>query len=82
MRRTSRSFHSARTPAPTSTPRFTSSPTASAPTHHVLLRNGVLILEGLNLKEALPGDYELMALPIKVKGADGAPVRAVLRALT
>lgn len=51
------------------------------PTHHILLRNGVVILEGLNLKEVPPGDYELIALPIKVKGADGAPVRAVLRAL-
>jgi len=51
------------------------------PTHHLLLRNRVVILEGLNLKEVPPGDYELIALPIKIKGADGAPVRAVLRAL-
>lgn len=50
------------------------------PTHHILLRNGVVVLEGLNLKEVPAGDYELIALPIKVKGADGAPVRAVLRA--
>lgn len=51
------------------------------PARHILLRNGVVVLEGLNLREAPPGDDELMALPIKVKGADGAPVRAVLRAL-
>ncbi len=42
------------------------------PTHHILLRNGVVVLEGLNLKEVPAGDYELIALPIKVKGADGA----------
>lgn len=52
------------------------------PTHHLLLQNGVVILEGLDLKGVPPGDYELMALPIKIRGADGAPVRAVLRAPT
>lgn len=49
------------------------------PTHHVLLKNRVIILEGLNLSEVPQGDYELIALPLKLKGADGAPARVVLR---
>jgi len=50
-----------------------------APAHLALLRAGVVILEGLNLAEVPPGDYELIALPLKIAGADGAPARAVLR---
>jgi arylformamidase len=49
------------------------------PSHFALLSNSVVILEGLNLLNVPPGDYELIALPIKLGGADGAPVRAVLR---
>jgi len=49
------------------------------PTHHSLLKNNVIILEGLNLNKVPAGDYELIALPIKLKGADGAPTRAILR---
>jgi len=48
-------------------------------THHVLLRAGVVIVEGLDLRRVEPGDYELICLPLKVVGADGAPCRAVLR---
>ena len=48
-------------------------------THHLLLRNGVVILEGLDLSGISSGDYELIALPPKLKGADGAPARVVLR---
>lgn len=47
--------------------------------HRLLLGNGVLILEGLNLEGVEPGKYELICLPLKVKGGDGAPVRALLR---
>ena len=47
--------------------------------HRILLDNGVLILEGLNLAEIIPGEYELICLPLKIKGGDGAPVRALLR---
>lgn len=47
--------------------------------HHALLRREVVILEGLNLSDVPAGDYELLALPIKLKGADGAPTRVVLR---
>jgi len=46
--------------------------------HRILLRAGVVPLEGLDLRAVEPGSYELVALPLKVAGADGAPVRAVL----
>ncbi len=49
------------------------------PIHHGLRRNGVLILENLNLAGVDPGPAELIALPLKIVGADGSPVRAVLR---
>jgi arylformamidase len=48
--------------------------------HAVLLRNGVIIIEGLNLKEVEPGDYEMICLPLKIKDGDGAPARVILRA--
>ena len=48
-------------------------------THLTLLRNGVVIVEGLDLSEPAPGEYELLCLPILLAGIDGAPARAVLR---
>ncbi len=48
-------------------------------THHLLLRNQVIIIEGLNLNDVSFGDYELIALPLKLKGSDGGPARVVLR---
>lgn len=48
------------------------------PTHQILLRTGVIALEGLDLSKVPPGEYELAALPVKLGGCDGAPVRAVL----
>jgi len=50
------------------------------PTHHALEAAHVLILENLDLRAAAPGVYELIALPLKIRGGDGSPVRAVLRA--
>jgi len=50
-----------------------------APAHLALLGAGVIILEGLNLADVPAGDYELIALPLKIVGADGAPARAILR---
>lgn len=46
--------------------------------HRILLENGVLILEGLNLKEVHPGRYTLICLPLKIKDGEASPVRAVL----
>lgn len=49
------------------------------PVHRHLLGAGVVILEGLNLAGVEPGVFELLCLPLPVKGIDGAPCRAVLR---
>jgi arylformamidase len=51
-----------------------------APVHRTLLGAGVIIIEGLNLAEVAPGSYELICLPLRVAGADGAPARVILRA--
>jgi arylformamidase len=51
---------------------------ASRPTHEILLRAGVVIVEGLNLAGIRPGRYELNCLPLRLLGCDGAPARAVL----
>ncbi|MCA1717610.1 MAG: cyclase family protein [Actinobacteria bacterium] len=50
-------------------------------THHALLGAGVWVIEGLDLSEIEPGEYELICLPIKVQEGDGAPARAILRAI-
>jgi arylformamidase len=49
--------------------------------HHALGRAGITILEGLWLDEVPNRRYEMIALPLKLVGADGSPVRAVLREL-
>lgn len=49
--------------------------------HRILLGAGIWLLEGLNLCEVSPGDYELVCLPIRLEGADGSPARAILRPL-
>ena len=48
------------------------------PVHHALDRAGILILESLQLDDVAPGRYELIALPLRISGGDGSPVRAVL----
>lgn len=47
-------------------------------THQILLENGTIILEGLDLTNIEPGIYELICLPLKLIGAEGAPARAIL----
>jgi arylformamidase len=51
----------------------------SLPSHMVCRRHDLRIVENLALADVAPGDYELIALPLKLKGLDAAPVRAVLR---
>jgi arylformamidase len=46
--------------------------------HRALFAAGMRCLEGLVLKDAAPGRYTLCALPLKIEGGDGSPVRAVL----
>jgi arylformamidase len=50
--------------------------------HRAFLDRGVILLEGIDLSEVSPGRYELICLPIKLAGSDGAPCRAVLRELS
>ena len=52
---------------------------SGAPTHHILLDAGVVIIEGLNLADVEPGEYELICLPLRIAGSDGAPARVILR---
>ena len=49
-----------------------------APTHHVLLRAEVFIVEGLLLNAFKPGDYQFTVLPLPLADADGAPCRAFI----
>lgn len=46
--------------------------------HHALLKQGAVIIEGLDLREVPPGEYFLVCAPVKVAGADGAPARVYL----
>jgi arylformamidase len=48
-------------------------------THKILLNAEVVVVEGLDLEGVEPGKYELICLPLKITGAEGAPARAVLR---
>ena len=50
-------------------------------THQECLRNSIAILEGLVLDHVEEGEYELIALPLRIRGGDASPVRAVLRTL-
>ncbi len=56
---------------------------APAPlTHRILLGRGIPIVEGLDLSDVPPGDYDLVVLPLKVRGHEGAPARAIVRRRT
>jgi arylformamidase len=50
------------------------------PTHRALLEQGICIIEGLDLSSIDPGSYDLICLPLRLAGADGAPARVMLRA--
>jgi arylformamidase len=52
-----------------------------AETHAALMEAGIWIIEGLDLTHAPPGRYEMICLPLRIAGAEGAPARAVLRPL-
>lgn len=54
---------------------------ATLPAHHALQRLGMVNLENLALAGVPDGDYELVALPLKLDAACGSPVRAILRTL-
>ena len=46
--------------------------------HRTLMSTGMVIIEGLDLSQAPPGDYTLYCLPLKLSGSEGAPARVVL----
>lgn len=48
------------------------------PTHEILLKAGMIVIEGLDLSEVSQGRYTLHCLPLKLAGSDGAPARAIL----
>jgi len=50
--------------------------------HRILLEAGIWIIEGLDLSPVTGGRYEMICLPVKLHGSDGAPARAILRPLS
>lgn len=52
--------------------------TLGFPAHKILLGSGIAVLEGLVLTDVPEGEYTLSALPLKIPGGNGSPVRAVL----
>jgi arylformamidase len=46
--------------------------------HRALLGAGVVVIEGLDLRNVSPGDYTLFCLPLKLAGSEGAPARVIL----
>ena len=49
--------------------------------HRILIEAGIWIIEGLDLSSAPAGRYDLICLPVKLHGSDGAPARAIVRPL-
>lgn len=54
---------------------------AGHPTHKTLLSQGIIIIEGLRLKDVPEGVYELLALPLKIENMEALPLRVLLRTL-
>jgi arylformamidase len=63
------------------TPSLDPQDSKSMDAHHAVRRHGMAILEGIILDDVPQGDYELIALPLKLANLDASPVRAVLREL-
>ena len=63
------------------TPSVDPETSTTLPSHQVLRHHGLAVLEGLVLDEVAEGDYELIALPLRLAGLDASPVRAILREL-
>jgi arylformamidase len=50
--------------------------------HKILLGSEITIIEGLNLRDVQPGLYDMICLPLKIKGADGCPARVIVRKIS
>ncbi len=61
------------------TPSMDSFSSKTLQAHKILLQGGVAILENLDLSQVDEGEFELIALPLKILGGDSSPVRAILR---
>lgn len=64
------------------TPSLDPQESKSMDAHHAVRAHRMAILEGVVLDAVPAGDYELIALPLKLAGLDASPVRAILRSLT
>jgi arylformamidase len=62
----------------TNTPSVDPPDSVALETHRILMTAGIVVLENLFLEEVPDGEYQLIALPLKIAGGDGSPVRAVL----
>ena len=62
----------------TNTPSVDPPDSLTLETHRILMSAGIVVLENLCLEEVPDGEYQLVALPLKIAGGDGSPVRAVL----
>lgn len=49
------------------------------PTHHELLSKGIIIIEGLRLKDIAEKSYEMICLPLKIKNVEATPARIILK---
>lgn len=65
----------------TDTPSLDPQESKSMDAHHEVRRRGMAILEGLVLDQVPSGDYELIALPLRLATLDASPVRAILRSV-
>lgn len=54
-------------------------PESEFPVHKALLGAGVVVIEGLKLKDLAPGHYDLIALPLLLEGSEGSPARVLMR---
>jgi arylformamidase len=48
------------------------------PAHHAIIGGGIVIIEGLDLTDVRPGEYDMVSLPMLVKGGNGSPIRVLL----
>ena len=74
-----RELHDAGRPGSGSTHRASTRPSQDLPAHRTALVHDMLILENLDFRDVEGGDYELIALPLRLEGVEASPVRAVLR---
>ncbi len=63
------------------TPSLDPEPSIEMLAHKAVMKAGMAILESVVLDDVAEGDYELIALPLKMAGSDASPVRAILRAI-